>query len=126
LKKTVIKSPIDGVVTTRFVQPGEAVAIGDHVISVADLTRTRIEAEVDEYDAGRIRLGAPATVRAEGYEETWNGRVEEIPDAVTTRRIKPQDTSKPVDTRVLLVKVALGQATPLKLAQRVEIVFSTK
>jgi HlyD family secretion protein len=126
LKKTVIKSPIDGVVTGRLVQPGEAVAIGDRIISVADLTRTRIEAEVDEYDAGRIRLGAPATVRAEGYEESWNGTVEEIPDAVTTRRIKPQDTSKPVDTRVLLVKVALGQATPLKLAQRVEIVFSTK
>lgn len=126
LKKTIISSPIDGVVTSRFVQPGEAVALGDHIVSVADLSRTRIEAEVDEFDAGRIQLGAPATVSAEGYEGTWSGRVEEIPDAVTTRRLKPQDTSKPVDTRVLLVKVALAEGTPLKLAQRVEIVFSTK
>jgi multidrug resistance efflux pump len=114
------------VITSRFVQPGEAIAAGAPVVSIADLTRTRVEAEVDEFDAGRIHAGASATITAEGYEGTWQGRVEEIPDSVTTRRLKPQDTSKPVDTRVLLVKVALNEATPLKLAQRVEIEFSTK
>jgi RND family efflux transporter MFP subunit len=126
LSKTMIKSPIDGVVITRFVHPGETVAAGDPIITVADLTRTRIEAEVDEFDAARIRLGASAVIRAEGYDGQWSGTVEEIPDAVTTKRIKPQDTSKPVDTRVLLVKVALRDSTPLKLAQRVEIEFSAK
>ena len=61
-------------------------------------------------------------VTAEGYDgKVWQGRVEEIPDAVVGRRLKPQDPGKPEDTRVLLVKVALLEPTPLKLGQRVEI-----
>ena len=90
--------------------------------TIADLKRVRIEAEVDEFDAGRVALGAPVVVRAEGYDgQSWRGRVEEIPDAVSGRKLKPQDPGRPQDTRVLLVKVALDQATPLKLGQRVEV-----
>jgi len=121
LDKTIIKSPIDGVVVARFVQPGESIVAGDHVIQIADLSRTRVEAEVDEFDAGRVHLGATAFVTAEGYGGKWRGTVEEIPDSVTDRRLKPLDAGKPVDTRVLLVKVAMNEKTPLKLAQRVEI-----
>jgi hypothetical protein len=47
--------------------------------------------------------------------------VEEIPDTVVGRRLKPQDPGKPEDTRVLLVKIAFQEPTPLKLGQRVEI-----
>ena len=47
--------------------------------------------------------------------------IEEIPDSVVNRRLKPQDPSKPIDTRVLLVKVAFAEETPLKLGQRVEV-----
>jgi HlyD family secretion protein len=121
VEKTVIKSPIDGVVIARFVQPGESIVAGDHLITLADLSRTRVEAEVDEFDAGRMRLGASAIVTAEGYDGRWRGTVEEIPDAVTNRRLRPLDTGKPIDTRVLLVKITMNERTPLKLAQRVEI-----
>ncbi|MES1210824.1 MAG: hypothetical protein ABUL63_00690, partial [Acidobacteriota bacterium] len=82
----------------------------------------RIEAEVDEFDAGRVTLGSIVKVTAEGFAgQSWKGTVEEIPDAVVGRRLKPQDPGRPSDTRVLLVKVALGEATPLKLGQRVEV-----
>jgi len=126
LDKTVVKSPINGVIVTRFMQPGESVVAGDHVVQIADLSRTRVEAEVDEFDAGRIRLGASALVTAEGYDGRWRGTIEEIPDSVTDRRLKPLDTGKPVDTRVLLVKVAMNEKTPLKLAQRVEIEIESR
>jgi HlyD family secretion protein len=126
LEKTVIKSPIDGIVITRFIQPGESIVAGDHLVTLADLSRTRVEAEVDEFDGGRVRLGANAVVSAEGYDGRWRGTVEEIPDAVTNRRLKPLDTGKPIDTRVLLVKVAMNEKTPLKLAQRVEIEIETR
>jgi len=121
LQKTVIKSPINGVVIARFIQPGESTVAGDHLVTLADLSRTRVEAEVDEFDAGRVRIGAPAVVSAEGYDGRWRGTVEEIPDSVTSRRLRPLDTGKPIDTRVLLVKVAMSEKTPLKLSQRVEI-----
>lgn len=121
LDKARIVAPIDGVVIARHAQPGETVAPGAKLVTLADLTRTRIEAEVDEYDAGRIRLGAPVTVRAEGHEGAWRGKVEEIPDAVVGRKLKPLDPGRPEDTRVLLVKVELLEKTPLKLGQRVEV-----
>jgi hypothetical protein len=61
-------------------------------------------------------------VRAEGYDAAgWSGTVEEIPDTVSGRRLKPQDPGRASDTRVLLVKVKLAEATPLKLGQRVEV-----
>ncbi|MCU1245454.1 MAG: NolF secretion protein [Acidobacteria bacterium] len=126
LAKTVIVVPIDGVVVTREVHPGETIAAGAALLTIADLRRTRIEAEVDEYDGGRVRLGAPVTIASEGYEGQWRGTVEEIPDSVTSLRLKPQDPSKPIDTRVLLVKVALGEPLPVKLGQRVEVKIATR
>lgn len=122
LAKTRITAPLSGVVITRSVDAGEHVEAGEALLTIADLDRTRIEAEVDEFDAGRVALGSPVTVTVEGYTgQSWQGTVEEIPDAVVGRRLKPQDPGRPSDTRVLLVKVALNEETPLKLGQRVEV-----
>jgi len=122
LAKTRITAPIDGVVISKHAHAGETVDAGAPIVELADLHRLRVEAEVDEFDAGRVALGAPVLVTAEGFAgQRWSGRVEEIPDAVSARRLKPQDPGKPQDTRVLIVKVALDGATPLKLGQRVEV-----
>jgi RND family efflux transporter MFP subunit len=122
LAKSVVKAPIDGVIVERLTHAGEMIASGAPIVTIADLGKTRIEAEVDEFDAGRVRNGAEATITAEGFDgRQWRGTIEEIPDAVTSRRLKPLDASKPIDTRVLLVKIALREATPLKLGQRVEV-----
>jgi hypothetical protein len=57
------------------------------------------------------------TITAEGYPgRSWKGRVEEIPDSVTLRRLKPQDPSRPTDTRILAVKVAFAETTPRSLS----------
>ncbi len=122
LAKTRIVAPIDGVVIARHAQPGETLEAGMKIVTIADLSRTRVEAELDEFDSGRVHLGEEVRVMAEGYDgKAWRGKVEEIPDSVVGRRLKPQDPGKPEDTRVLLVKIALLEPTPLKLGQRVEI-----
>lgn len=122
LAKTRILAPIDGVVVTRSADSGERVEAGTPLATIANLDRTRIEAEVDEFDSGRVELGDPVQVTAEGFTgKSWKGTVEEIPDTVMPRRLKPQDPGRPSDTRVLLVKVALEEETPLKLGQRVEV-----
>jgi RND family efflux transporter MFP subunit len=121
VRKTTVTSPIDGVVIARHVDAGESVDIGEPVVTVADLERTRVEAEVDEFDAARVALGGNVVITAEGFEKSWSGVIEEVPDAVVNRRLKPQDPGKPIDTRVLLVKVRLDERTPLRLGQRVEV-----
>lgn len=120
--KTRIVAPIDGVVIARLAEAGETVPAGSQLLTICDLSRTRIEAEVDEYDATRVTLGAEVTIRVEGAPgRAWKGKVEEIPDTVTARRIKPEDPGRPTDLRVLPVKIALLEATPIKLGQRVEV-----
>jgi RND family efflux transporter MFP subunit len=122
LAKFRIASPIDGVVLARSVEPGATVTAGERLYELADLGRMRIEAEVDEYDSARVALGAPVRITAEGYTGlSWRGEVEEIPDSVVSRQLKPQDPGKPQDTRVLLVKIVMKEPTPLRLWQRVEL-----
>ena len=122
LRETRIVAPIAGTVTARHVQPGEMLEVGRKVITLADLTRLRIEAEADEADAAALALGAPVQIRADGFPgRTWSGRVEEVPESVTLRRLKPQDPGRPTDTRVLSVKVAFAEPTPLKLGTTVEL-----
>ena len=42
------------------------------LVTVADLKRVRVEAEVDEFDIGGITLGAAVKISAEGFPE-WPG-----------------------------------------------------
>jgi len=122
LAKYTIAAPISGTVLRRHRDAGEAVEAGQPIVTLADLSRLRVEAEIDEFDAGRVTLGAPVALSAEGYAgRSWRGTIEEIPDAVSGRVLKPQDPGKPADTRVLLVKIRLDEPTPLKLGQRVEV-----
>jgi len=122
LGKTRITAPIEGIVTFRMAHPGETVNVGTPLVKIVDLKKLRIEAEVDEYDIGRCVQGAPVTITAEGYRgKSWKGTVEETADTVTGRRIRPEDPGKPTDTRVMPVRIAFREPTPLKLGQRVEV-----
>lgn len=122
LAKTRILSPIDGTITSRMADPGQVVELETPIVSVADLDRTRIEAEVNEFDVGQVQIGSMASVTAEGYPgRQWRAKVQEIPDQVVSRHLRPQDPGRPTDTGVLLVKLVLLDHAPLKLGQRVEI-----
>jgi RND family efflux transporter MFP subunit len=122
LAKSRVTAPIAGTVVARKVDAGQMVETGDHAFTVADLGRLRIEGEAHEADAEAVTLGAEVTITADGYPgHSWRGRVEEIPDSVTLRRIKPQDPSRPTDARVLAVKVAFNEPSPLKLGTTVDL-----
>jgi HlyD family secretion protein len=122
LRKSRILAPLSGTVTARHVDAGETVETGDAVVTVADLDRLRVDAEADEADAGSLAVGALAAITADGYPgREWRGRVEEVADSVTLRRLKPQDPSRPTDTRILAVKVAFEEPSPLRLGTTVEL-----
>lgn len=121
IAKSKLVAPIDGKLTQRFADPGEMVSAGTPIVTVTDLSRLQVEAEVGEFDASRVQLGAAVTIRAEGYDPSFRGKVVEIPDRVVPRALRPLDPSRPVDTRVLLIKVELSEPVPLKLGQRVDV-----
>jgi HlyD family secretion protein len=115
-------APIDGVITERVAQPGETVSAAAPLITIVDLSRLRVEAEIDEFDIEAVTLGCPAMITAEGYPaRRFRGDVEEIADVVVPRHLRPEDPGRPSDTRVLRVKIAFREPCTLKLGQRVEI-----
>jgi HlyD family secretion protein len=117
-----ITAPIDGVIIACEVDPGETVTPGSPLMTIVNLSRLRVLAEVDEFDISGIALGASATITAEGYSgRSWRGQVEEIPDAIVARHTIPDDPGRPTDTRVLRLKVAFREPNPLKLGQHVEV-----
>ena len=125
LAKSRIAAPIAGTVTARRVDAGQMVETGDHAFTVADLGRLRIEGEAHEADAGGVTKGALVFITADGYPgHSWRGTIEEVPDSVTLRRIKPQDPSRPTDARVLAVKVAFAEPVPLRLGTTVDLRIS--
>jgi HlyD family secretion protein len=71
LKKTIvdatIAAPTAGVVTHKVVEVGDYVGPGTTVVTVADLSRVRLEIFVTEPELGKVRLGAPADVTIDSY-----------------------------------------------------------
>eukprot|EP01032_Pedospumella_encystans_P026437 gene26437-29870_t len=65
LSKASIRSPIDGVVLTRSVEPGNAVAASLQAVTLfnvaEDLSKLRLQVNVDEADVGSVKVGQKAS-----------------------------------------------------------------
>jgi HlyD family secretion protein len=76
LSYAILRSPIDGVALADHAEPGEQVAAGTPVLTVADLSKVWLRAFVDETDLGRIRLGMPVSVRTDTFpDKRYDGRI---------------------------------------------------
>lgn len=71
LKKASIRSPTDGVVLTRTVDPGNAVAASLQAVTLftvaEDLTKLRLQVSVDEADVGSVAVGQKAKFTVSAY-----------------------------------------------------------
>ncbi|QPK63642.1 efflux RND transporter periplasmic adaptor subunit [Methylomonas sp. LL1] len=73
LTKAVVKSPINGVVLARSVEPGQTVASqfqAPILFTLAeDLTQMELQVDVDEADVGMVRPGQPAQFTVDAYPD---------------------------------------------------------
>ncbi len=122
LDKTRVTSPISGILIERYLEVGEVVIPEKPIAVIADTGQLRINAEVDETDAGRLQLGDPVEVRAYAYPgKVYKGRVEEIAHYVGKREIKPNNPAVNLGLKIIQVKITLLEATPLKLGMTVDV-----
>ena len=71
---TRLVSPLTGVVLSDNVEPGEFVAPGTPVVTVADTSQVWLRAFVNETDLGRIKLGQPVDVTTDSFSnKTYRG-----------------------------------------------------
>lgn len=79
LDATNVLAPYAGVVSDRFVNPGDVVAPGSPLVSVVDPSTMRLEAAVPAEQLSAVRVGAPVRFSVTGYPgRTFEGRISSI------------------------------------------------
>lgn len=83
LSKASIKSPIDGVILTRTVDPGNAVAASLQAVTLftvaEDLKKLRLEVSVDEADIGQVQAGQRASFTVSAHpSRTYPAKVTRV------------------------------------------------
>ncbi len=80
-----IVSPIDGVVTGKFIDPGTMAMPGMRLLTIEDTSRYRLEAEIDESLAGQITPGMDVEVEISALKAKLQGNVSDTVPAVDPR-----------------------------------------
>jgi len=77
LARTVIRAPIDGVVTNRQVQIGQRVAPGNPVMTIVPVRTVYVDANFKEGELGRVRPGQPVELTSDlyGSKVVYHGKV---------------------------------------------------
>jgi HlyD family secretion protein len=85
LAKTILRAPIDGLVTRQEAKIGETIAANTTVVSIISGARFQIETNVPEVDIAKIKIGNPAkiTLDAYGNDVYFDARVVKIDPAET-------------------------------------------
>jgi len=79
LGDSVVKAPIAGIISKRYVQPGEKLAFDAPMLGIVDLAQLEIQAQVPVADVPQIRKGMETHVEIEGMgTRRFAGRVERI------------------------------------------------
>lgn len=83
LQRTVIRSPVDGVVLTRSIEPGQTVAASLQapvLFQIAeDLSRMEIVLAIDEADIGQVKPGQDVAFTVDAFpERRFRGEVQQV------------------------------------------------
>jgi RND family efflux transporter MFP subunit len=88
--RATITSPIDGVVSARFVSGGEAVNPGSPLFTVVNAAELELSGRIGVQDAARVRAGQPVTFALDAFPgESFDGRVARVDPTVelATRQV---------------------------------------
>jgi HlyD family secretion protein len=89
LRKTSVVSPIDGIVLSRTVEPGQTVAASLQapvLFTLArDLTKMKLVVSIDEADVGKVHEGDPARFTVDAFPgRSFHSRVEQLRNIAKT------------------------------------------
>ncbi|CUT06409.1 efflux RND transporter periplasmic adaptor subunit [Candidatus Kryptonium thompsonii] len=109
LAKTVIYSPIDGIVTQINAEVGERVVgtsqmAGTVIMVVADLSKTEARVDVSEVDVVHVSIGDTAILSVDAFpEKKLKGVVYEISNAAKTKGLGTQEEVVNFEVRIRIL-----------------------
>ncbi len=117
LKNTVIRSPIDGMVLSKNINPGESVSPGGKPLFVVaeDLALVKIDTKVSEADIGIVSPGQKAYFKVDAYpNETFEGEVTQVRnDPIITNNVVTYNVV--VETQNEDLKLKPGMTAEVKI-----------
>jgi len=122
LNKTIVRSPIDGIVLRKHVKPGESVAAGSNtpIVTLGDTAGLRVRVDVDEADIGKIQVDQRAYISAQAYgNRKFSGRVIRIGQMLGKKNIRTEEPTERIDTKILETLIELDEDSKLPPGLRV-------
>lgn len=123
LEKAEIRSPIDGVVLSRDVDPGQTIAASlqaPKLFTLAeDLAQMELEVDVDEADVGQVREGQDATFTVDAYPDR------SFPARITQLRFASETVSGVVSYKAVLQVANADLALRPGMTATADIVVAT-
>ncbi|WP_022846567.1 MULTISPECIES: HlyD family secretion protein [unclassified Desulfurobacterium] len=108
LSDTVIKAPVNGTVTVKYVNVGEVVPAGFRLFSIVNMDELYLKGFIPEKQVGLIHLKQPAYVEVDAYPNR------KFPAYVSYVAQKAEFTPKEVQTKEERVKEVFGVKLKLK------------
>ena len=124
-EKTLIKSPIDGVVLRKHHRSGESVSnsstVPDPILTVGDTKVIRVRMDVDETDVNKVHVGQKAYVTADafGKHKFW-GHVVRVGELLGPKNVRTDEPTERVDMKILETLVELDPGAQLPMGLRVD------
>jgi multidrug resistance efflux pump len=121
-----VQSPLDGIVIAEPVAVGASVSAGQSIVSIVDPSQLWVNANIEETNIARVRVGQPVTVHIDALGADVMGKVEAVtPATAGVFSILPASNTSGNFTKVtqlvpVRVSVNLGNQ-PLLLGANVEV-----
>ena len=127
LDRTVIRSPINGMVISRSVDIGQTVAASlqaPTLFTIAqDLTKMQVDTNVSEADIGNVAVGQPATFTVDAFpNQMFQGSVREIRQApIIVQTVVNYNTVIAVDNPELKLRPGMTATVSILVAHRDQV-----
>jgi HlyD family secretion protein len=129
LSKASIRSPIDGVVLSRAVEPGQTVAASFQVATLftlaEDLKKMELEVDVAEADVGQVRDGQLATFSVDAYStRRYAARIRRVSyGSQTTSGVVTYKTVLTVDNDDLTLRPGMTATAEITTIQHPDVLL---
>ena len=129
LSKASIRSPIDGVVLTRSVDPGNAVAASLQAVTLftvaEDLSKLRLQVNVDEADVGSVKVGQKASFTVSAYpSRKYPATITRVAfGSTTTDNVVTYVTYLEVDNADLSLRPGMTASSTITSTERLDVLL---
>jgi multidrug resistance efflux pump len=114
LRRTVIRSPVNGYVTNLLAQLGDYATVGQKLISIVDADSFWVDGYFEETGLGRIHDSDPATVKLMGYSQLVRGHVGGVARGINIPNAQP-DQAGLASVNPIFTWVRLAQRVPVRI-----------